>query len=213
VKRGIAVVALIAVGITSIVAPPVSAIAAPPSPEARKADRQARKAYLKVLEEYTDHLVLYRGFATSLNVRGTYLDEPFRDAFADQRTQLLQADAEDHRRFKAIMDSDGEAYHEVVFSADSGIKGAEQFGENEDGWILRLEADGHEEELVTAFAVRKPNPLQLELYTHKNTWSTLWIARFAKTVKDPDRVVMHFSSGYGHGDLVWNDLHSGKITH
>jgi hypothetical protein len=173
-----------------------------PSPAARKQARKDYAAYLDVYEAHTDHLVLYFDFQTALNVRGTYLSDVFRDAFARERSSLLAATAEDHAAFVARMQSDGAAYHEVVFSADSGMDAADRFG-NPDGWQLRLEADGHEEELVTAFRVRDPNSLQRALYPHFNQWSNLWIARFAKTVANPHEVVMHFASGYGHGDLEW----------
>ena len=127
---------------------------------------------------------------------------------AEERRRLLHAPEADHQSFIATMKSDADAYHEVVFSADSGMPEGERFGKGDDGWAVRLFADGTQETLVTLFQERDPNMLQRSLYPHFNLWSDLWIARFRRTVTDPDRIVLEVGGGYGNGELVWDGLRS-----
>jgi hypothetical protein len=163
-----------------------------------------RKEYERVYEAHTRHLVIYQGFATALNIRATYLTPQFRVAFADERARLLgEAAAAGSDEYRRMLLEDGDVYHEVVFSADSSLDEGDTFGTDDDGWRVRLEADGTEETLVTLFKVKDPNPMQRALYPHFNIWSELWIARFAKSVKDPKKIVLYVGSGYGHADIVW----------
>jgi hypothetical protein len=170
--------------------------------------RNPRKPYLEAYAAQTRHLVLYWDFQTSLNLRATYLSHAFRERIAAERTRAIHPPAEDQERFLKSLRDDDAAYHEIVFSADSGIDDFPEFGTNEKGWILRLEADGVDQPLVTAYRVHKPNPLQKALYPHFNIWSHLWIARFERVTPDPDRIVLHVGSGYGNGDLTWEAVRS-----
>ena len=168
---------------------------------------KARKSYEKSFESATRELILYSGFSTALILRGTYLDPSFRGTLAEERKRLMDPTEQDHARFVQRMADDGSAYHEVVFSADTkGVDGADKFGESDDGWVIRLTADGVEEALVTAYQVSRPSPLHRNLYLHQTPWSKLWIARFSRTVADPNEVVFKVGSGYGNGELRWTDL-------
>lgn len=160
-----------------------------------------RKRYLNVYEAWTRELFVYWDVETALILRATYLSDEMREAIADERARLLGTS--DGPEYEQRLDSDGAAYHEVVFSADSGLPSADKFGTSDDGWIIELRADGTLEPLVTAYRVRKPNPLQRALYPHYNLWSDLWIARFQRTVTSPRRVELHVGSGYGNGKVVW----------
>lgn len=71
---------------------------------------------------------------------------------------------------------------------------------------MALTADGTTEALVTLFKVKDPNMLQRSLYPHFNIWSDLWIARFQRTVQDPDVVIFQVGGGYGNGELRWDGL-------
>lgn len=173
-----------------------------------KTDRLARREYLDNYQSLTRRLVLYWDFETALMLRGTYLTPDYRMQLAEERRRLLNAPEAEHQAFVATMKSDGEAYHEVVFSADSGMPEGDRFGNGDDGWQVRLFADGTPETLVTVFEERNPNMLQRSLYPHFNMWSDLWIARFRRTVMSPDRVVFEVGGGYGHGELVWEGLRS-----
>ena len=162
-----------------------------------------QRTYDRQLDDHTQKLVIYDGFATALIMRGTYLSPEFRQVMTDERQRLIAPSEADHAEFTRRMDDDGSAYHEIVFSADSALEEADQFGESDDGWVLRLTADGREEPLVTSYRVRRPSPLHRSLYGHLNIWSELWIARFARTVESPDEVILHVGSGYGNGTLRW----------
>jgi hypothetical protein len=164
-----------------------------------------RKAYVRFVEHHTRELILYSHFETALILRGTYLSGDVRAALADERRRLLAPTDEDHAAFVETLRADGAAYHEVVFSADSAMADARRFGPpgTVHGWSVRLEADGHDEKLVTCTMERNPNPLQRSLYPHFNRWSDLWIARFEKTVQNPREIVLVVGSGYGNGRLVW----------
>ena len=70
--------------------------------------------------------------------------------------------------------------------------------------MLRLEADGQPQSLVTVYEVDKPTSVQRALFKHLNIWSDLWVARFASTVEDPRLVELHVGSGYGNGTLSWD---------
>lgn len=171
----------------------------------------SRKGYLRAYEGQTRELILYSGFHTALILRGTLLTLPFRMEMAQERQRLVAPPADDQERFVADMREEASAYHEVVFSADTPMEsGRVLFGEGGASWLIHLEADGTREELVTAFRVERPNPLQRNLFPHHNQWSELWIARFRRTVQDPGRVVLHVGSGWGNGDLVWEDLHTDR---
>jgi hypothetical protein len=171
-------------------------------------DRLARKTYLKHYEAMTRKLVLYWDFETALILRGTYLAPDFRMQLAEERRRLLNVTDGDHDSFVAMMKSDADAYHEIVFSADSGMPEGQKFGNGDDGWQVRLFADGTQETLVTVFKEQRPNMMQRSLYPHFNKWSDLWIARFRRTVTDPDTIVFEVGGGYGHGELVWDGQRS-----
>lgn len=169
-------------------------------------DHKARKAYLDAYNDVTKHLVLYWEFQTALNLRATYLTPSFRVHIAEERRRLLNPTEEDNAQYLARLQSDGDAYHEIVFSADSGMEAGDKFSTNDDGWQVALTADGTAETLVTLFKVTDPNMLQRTLYPHFNLWSDLWIARFQRTVKAPDVVIFSVGGGYGHGELRWDGL-------
>jgi len=163
-----------------------------------------RRAYLKDLDRWTDELKIYKGFQTALILRATYLSAPMRTHLARERQRLVNPMPEDHQAFLERMKADNAEYHDVVFSAQTPLPAARRFGEADTGWVIWLEADGTREELVSVEWIRKPSALHRELYAHMNLWSELWIARFDKTVDDPDQVVLHIGSGYGHGDVSWS---------
>lgn len=163
-----------------------------------------RKAYLTTYESHTEHLIVYSGFATALNLRGTLLSVPMREALVRERKRLMNPSNSNHAAFSERMANDGAAYHEVVFSADSSMENGNRFGESDRGWTLRLLADGQEEELVSVERIRRPSALHHGLYPHINQWSELWIARFAKTTA-PGRLELVVGSGYGNGSLTWTE--------
>lgn len=166
---------------------------------------RGKRAYLDTYEAHTRHLLIYNGFQTAMNLRGTLLEPRMRDAMADERRRLLNASDGDHAAFVTRMRDDGSAFHEVVFSADSGIRGfSERFGEGDATWNVHLLADGTEEPLVAIERVRKPTPMHQGLYPHVNKWSKLWIARFERTVASPRRIELRVGSGFGHGSLAWD---------
>jgi hypothetical protein len=162
---------------------------------------RSRGRYRKELRKSTRELFIYRGVETALILRATYLSSEFRGVVARERARLVGPTPEDQQAFEQRLREDGEAYHELVFSADSSLPRGDKFGG--DGWQLRLLADGTEEKLVTMFKVDHPTPLQTQIYAHQTLWSDLWIARFAKTVVDPQLVEVRVGGGYGHGDMVW----------
>jgi hypothetical protein len=161
----------------------------------------ARGHYKRSLRKATRELYIYRGLETALIMRATYLSTEFRRVVAAERQRLVGPTADDQRAFVERLDDDGQAYHELVFSADSAVPRGDRFGG--DGWQVRLVADGTEEKLVTMFKVDHPTPLQMQIYTHQTLWSDLWIARFAKTVAEPKLVEVTVGGGYGHGQMVW----------
>lgn len=167
---------------------------------------KARRDYERAVSDHTEMLVLAKDFGTGLRLRGTYLDEDFRRALADERRRLLGVTDDDHTAFVARQERDVDAYHEVVFTAETAIIDTVlRFGEADDAFRLRLEADGVVEPLITVYKVRRPTPLHEALYPHKNLWNELWIARFERTVAAPREVVLHVGSGFGHDRLVWSN--------
>ena len=98
----------------------------------------------------------------------------------------------------------GEKYHEVVLAIDSAYDNANRVGgQGDDRWILRLEADGAEQPVADVSHVRKPTPLQTQLFPQVNIWSELYLARFDNLSPDPARVILHIGGGYGNGDMSW----------
>jgi len=167
---------------------------------------RSRMVYEHTISQQTRTMKVYQGLATTLILRGTLLTPEFRDTLAAERRRLMAATDDNHQVFVNRMLDDGAAYHEVVFSADSPQPEGDIFGETDAGWVVRLVADGVEEQLVTVYKVRRPTSLHRSLYTHLNIWSELWIARFVRTVQQPNQVEFHVGSGYGNGSLVWPKL-------
>ena len=166
-------------------------------------ERADERAWERFIDGWTRELVIYEEFSTALILRGTYLDDAVRTGIAEERRRRLGLTADEHADFLRIMAEDDAIYHEVVFSADSSLPNGRVFG-SEDGWQVRLTADGTPQALVTVFREIKPNPLQRALYVHLNQWSELWIARFAKTIASPRVVEFQVGSGYGNGSLRWD---------
>lgn len=171
-----------------------------------------RREYERNVHQATEEIKVYRGFDTALILRGTLLDPPMRAAMAAERKRLVNPSPQDHQAFVERMKGDEKAYFDVVFSASSPLPAADTFGESDAGWVVWLEADGEQQELVSIEQVRRPSGLHRQLYTHLNVWSDLWIARFERTVANPDHVVMHVGSGYGNGDLHWKGLRKRAST-
>jgi len=166
----------------------------------------ARRLYLRELEGWTEEIKIYRGFDTALILRGTLLETTIRGHLAEERRRLVNPTPEDHEEFLERMRTDAAAYQDVVFSASTPLPASRRFGESDTGWVIWLEADGTREELVSVDHIRTPSPLHRELYAHLTIWSELWIARFRRSVAEPDEVVFHVGSGYGNGELRWKHL-------
>jgi len=166
--------------------------------------RSERKTYLDAHEEATREVRLYNGFFTALLARGTLLDPPFRLALAEERKRVYDPSPADHVAFLARMAEEGARYHEIVLGADSPFDEANRFGaQGDDRWNLRLEADGTELACVEVAHVRKPTPLQRQLYPQVNIWSELWLARFENTAPNPGNLVLHIGGGYGNAEMAW----------
>jgi hypothetical protein len=135
-------------------------------------ERADERAWERFIDGWTRELVVYEQFSTALILRGTYLDGQVRARIADERRRRLGLTQAEHAEFLRVMQEDDAIYHEVVFSADSSLPNGRVFG-TEDGWHVRLTADGAPEALVTVFREIKPNPLQRALYVHLNRWSAL----------------------------------------
>jgi len=166
--------------------------------------RSERRAYLAAYDDHTQKLTVYNDFTTALLLRATLLDGDFRETLATERQRLLDATDDNADAFQRRMTSDLEMYQEVVFSADSAMPGPLTFGPGDDQWNVRLTADGVEQELVTVYKVRTPTPLHQGLYPHVNLWSSLWIARFHRTIAHPRHVDLHVGSGFGNGTVAWD---------
>ncbi len=165
--------------------------------------RREKRAYQLQHEAATQELIIHDDFSTALILRGTLLTPEFRADLSGYRETLLDPAPDNQSAFEARMADDGAAYHEVVFSADSGAQSKMLFGPGDDRWNIRLSADDTPQELVTVYRVRNPTPLHLGLYLQHNRWSKLYIARFHRTVDNPTAVVMNVGSGHGNGELVW----------
>ncbi len=164
--------------------------------------RSPRAAYLAALDEQTELLMVYRDMGTALRLRGTYLSPAFREVLAAERARLVEPSAADHDAWTARLRRDGEDYHEVIFTAETALIDTRlRFGTDDEGWQVRLLADGVEEELVTVRRVDRPGLLDVALYAHKNKFNELFVARFRRTVAAPAEVVFKVGSGFGHGEL------------
>lgn len=164
-----------------------------------------RALYLDELDDNTEMMVVSHNLGTALRLRATYMSNGFRETLASERQRLLDPTDEDQAAFIARMNDDGSVYHDVVFTAETGMPDHRVvFGDNDDTWRVRLEADGTVEQLVTVYRVRRPSALHEQLYAHKNKFNELWIARFARSVATPQEIVFHVGSGFGHDELVFS---------
>ena len=168
-------------------------------PEIRSANRSYRRTY----KANTQRLTVYRGFNTALDARVTWLSSDMRDAIAAQRDFLLRPSPEDQTAFREHLFADGRDYVEFVVMIDSELPRGERLGDTDDGWKMALAADDEPLELVQIERVRRPNPLQRTLYPDLNLWSDFYAVRFRRGEREPRRLVLGFSSGYGRGDLIW----------
>lgn len=167
------------------------------------AAKSTRRAYVKIHDAHTEHLVVYYGFATALNLRGTLLTAKMRAAMKAERTRLMNPTVDNAADYAARMDRDLAGYHEVVFSADSGIDNADRFGTTDGQWNVRLAADGVEQPLVALEPIRRPTPVHHALFPHLNKWSDLWIARFERVTDRPAELQFLVGSGYGNGSVTF----------
>ena len=87
-----------------------------------------RREYLRTYDAYTEHVVVYFGFSTALNMRATLLTRSMREALHKERVRLMSPSDENAADFEARMARDLDAYHEIVFSADTAVQNAEKFG-------------------------------------------------------------------------------------
>jgi len=165
--------------------------------------KSPRALYLHDLDDHTELGTVYRGLATALRFRATYLSPTFRTELANERKRLIGVDDPDHQKFLAVMADDNSAYHEVVFTAESDLSYDPQFGDSDAVWRVKLNADGTDEQLITVYHVTAPTALHEMIYAHKNIWNELWIARFARTVTNPSTVTFSVGSGYGHDTVTW----------
>ncbi|MCB9663356.1 MAG: hypothetical protein H6732_04530 [Alphaproteobacteria bacterium] len=164
----------------------------------------ARHAYVQTYWGHTEKLEMYDGFGTALRVRATYLSTGFRTAMADERARLLGPSSDDHEAFKARLLADADVYHEIFFTAESSYdRNQLRFGEDDEGWHIRLEADGSAQDLVTVYQVKKPTLLHERLLDGYDRYTQLWIAKFARTATAPDELVLHLGSGHGHTQIRW----------
>jgi hypothetical protein len=166
--------------------------------------RSPRKQYLDVHERWTRELRLYNGFFTALIARGTLLSDEMRAWMATERQRMYDLPPENNAAFLADMKDQGAKFHEVFLATDSSFPDAEKFGaQGDDRWNLRFVADGVDQPAVDVSHVRKPTPLQHELFPQLNIWSSLWIARFENKNPAPRSAVLHIGGGYGHGEMDW----------
>lgn len=165
--------------------------------------RAANRAYRKAYQAHTKRLVVYRGFATALDARVTWLSEDMRDAIAAHRDFLLRPPPDDQAAFRERLFADGREFVEFIVMIDSAMARGDRLGDTDDGWRVALTADDAPLALVQIERVRKPNPLQRVLYPDMNLWSDPYAVRFRRGEATSRRLVLGFSSGYGNGDLVW----------
>jgi hypothetical protein len=166
--------------------------------------RSPRRSYLDAHDEWTREIRVYNGFFTALLARGTWLSPEFRQALAEERRRVFDPTPEDHQAFLARMAEEAARWHELVLGVDSPFDEAETYGaQGDDRWNLRLTADSVELPCVEVSHVRKPTPLQRDLYPQVNLWSALWVARFENKAPNPQELVLHVGGGYGNGEMAW----------
>jgi hypothetical protein len=172
--------------------------------------KSPRALYEGMLDDQTELVVVNRDLGTALRMRGTYLSDAFRMQMAAERKRLIDATDQDDAAFVRRMQDDASAYHEVVLTVETDLVDQEvTLGTTDDGWKLRLLADGVEQPLVTVYKVREPNPLHHGLYAYLNLWNELWIARFQKVTTSPTELVLKVGSGFGHGEVHWTGAQLG----
>ncbi len=166
-----------------------------------------RVAYLNVHDDHTEKAVVRRDLGDALKIEATYLSTAMREAIVAERVRLIGSAQTDSDKVARMLREDGEAYHEIVFTAEGNLYEVEDepaFGSTDETWRLRLLADGVEQPLVTVFEVPQPNTLQTAIYSQWNVFNRLWIARFAKQTPLPAHLVLAVGSGLGHRELSWD---------
>ncbi len=172
--------------------------------------KSPRALYEATLDDQTELVVVNKHLGTALRMRATYLSDTFRAQMAAERKRLIDATDEDDASFVRRMQDDASAYHEVVLTVETDLVDQEvTLGTTDDGWKLRLVADGVEQPLVTVYKVAEPNPLHHGLYAYLNLWNELWIARFQKVTTSPTELVLKVGSGFGHGEVHWTGAQLG----
>lgn len=166
--------------------------------------KSPRALYEDRVDVQTEMVVVQKDFGTALRLRGTYLSDHFRAELAAERKRLMDATEADDAAFVRRMLDDASAYHEVILTVETGLIDEEvELGTTDEGWKVRLLADGVEQPLVTVYKVREPNPLHQALYVYLNLWNELWIARFERLTPSPAELVLKVGSGFGHGEVRW----------
>lgn len=158
-----------------------------------------RADYEKALWSATEELRVTWRMGTALDLRATYLSAGFRERMLAEQVRLL-GPVGDHEAAATRSAQDLAAYHEIVFSAATGLYDDRlDFGTDEGWQISLLDDQGVPQPLVTVYELRRASSLQRELFAHDTMWSELWVARFARATAEPAALVFHVGSGYGHG--------------
>ncbi len=160
-----------------------------------------RVDYEKAMWSHTQRLQVVWRMGTALDLRATYLSDAFRQTLVDEQARLL-GPVMDVDGVRIRSEQDGDAYHEIVFSAASSLYDDEvRFDRDDEGWRLKLvDEAGREQALVSVFRLRRASALDRALFVHDTVWSELWVARFSRDTRQPTALTLHVGSGYGHGE-------------
>ena len=179
-----------------------------PVGEAILEDVPAPDDYAGAARDATRELRLYTdGLTTALLLRAAWLDADFRRALEQERAHRLLL--EPARREEALRASlaEGEASHVFILSADSQWREDLRFGFGEDEpWRLRLFVGDRACTPGTLEQVKKPTPLELDLYPHHTGWGSLWKVSFAADCGRPTAgapLVLQVTGARGTGELGW----------
>lgn len=166
----------------------------------------SRHDYKKALKRWTraDELYQREDFYASLSWHATYLSAEFVSAQANEIGRIYDHTSYDERRIEREM-FDRFAGQTVFFVSFYGYDyKSGDLADKEPQWILRLEVDGQRYAPVKIEPVKKPTPLDKQLFPFINTWSRHYYVYFTgfASVKSED-VHLRINGPYSNGHLNW----------
>ena len=168
--------------------------------------KSPRKIYKKAIKTWTHSDELYQrdDFYASMIWHVTYLSLKFLSAQTGEISAIYEYSESERARYVREQQNRFGGY-DVFFVSFYGYdyKTAD-LGNKDSIWQLRLEAGSRRVAPVKFEELKKPTPLDIQLYPYINTWSHHYFVYFPKTSGlGTGELKLKINGPYSNGEFVW----------